>query len=78
MTVTSDELNTYTSPPAEAKTPSRAQSTNDDGAAKALQAENARLSGELREARALIRDLELQVESMRANARKAAEALLAH
>ncbi|TFY74698.1 hypothetical protein EWM64_g9316 [Hericium alpestre] len=74
MTVTSDELNTYTSPPAEAKTPSRAQSTNDD----ALQAENARLNGELREARALIRDLELQVESMKANARKAAEALLAH
>lgn len=38
--------------------------------------ENERLSGELREARAKIRELELQVESMRANARKAAEALL--
>jgi len=42
----------------------------------ALKDENARLNRELRDAREKIRNLELQVESMRANARKAAEALL--
>ncbi len=38
--------------------------------------ENARLTNELRDARAQIRNLELQVEAMRANAQKAAKALL--
>lgn len=38
--------------------------------------ENDRLKAELREARELIRNLELQVEAQRANARKAAQALL--
>ncbi|KZV66962.1 microtubule binding protein [Peniophora sp. CONT] len=42
-----------------------------------LTEENAKLNAELRDARAQIRNLELQVESMKANARKAAEALLA-
>jgi coronin-1B/1C/6 len=43
---------------------------------KALKEENAALQSELREAREKIRNLELQVEGIRANARKAAEALL--
>jgi coronin-1B/1C/6 len=38
--------------------------------------ENAQLKAELREAREKIRNLELQVESMKANMRKATEALL--
>lgn len=41
-----------------------------------LTQENDRLKTELREARELIRNLELQVEAQRANARKAAQALL--
>ena len=41
-----------------------------------LQAENERLSAELREANAQIRHLELQVEAMRANAQRAARTLL--
>ena len=41
----------------------------------ALKEENTRLNAELREARAQIRNLELQVESIRANARKAAALL---
>ncbi|KAF8994973.1 microtubule binding protein [Cyathus striatus] len=41
-----------------------------------LKEENARLTGELRDAREKIRNLELQVEAVRANARKAAQALL--
>jgi coronin-1B/1C/6 len=41
-----------------------------------LEAENARLESELREAREKIKNLELQVEVIRANARKAAHALL--
>lgn len=41
----------------------------------ALKDENARLAAELREARAQIRNLELQVESIKANARKAAALL---
>ncbi|KAG9118392.1 Coronin-like protein crn1 [Ceratobasidium sp. 392] len=45
-------------------------------ASSALVDENARLNNELREARAQIRNLELQVEAMRANAQKAAKALL--
>ena len=45
-------------------------------AAAALHQDNERLNAELREARAQIRNLELQVESLKANARKAAAALL--
>ncbi|KAJ7631272.1 microtubule binding protein [Mycena polygramma] len=41
-----------------------------------LAEENARLEGELREARAKIRTLELELEGVRANARRAAQALL--
>ena len=40
-----------------------------------LREENARLSAELREAREKIRNLELQVEGIKANTRKAVEAL---
>ncbi|TFK48507.1 microtubule binding protein [Heliocybe sulcata] len=57
-----------------AVTPSRTQSQSADTGA--LEDENARLESELREAREKIRNLELQVESIRANARKAAQALL--
>ncbi|KAG8835250.1 Coronin-like protein crn1 [Serendipita sp. 400] len=42
----------------------------------ALADENARLNGELREARSQIRSLELQLEAMRANAQRAAKVLL--
>jgi coronin-1B/1C/6 len=41
-----------------------------------LKDDNVRLTTELREAREKIRNLEVQVESMRANARKVAQALL--
>ncbi len=41
-----------------------------------LEAENTRLQNELRDAREKIRNLELQVEALRANAREAAQALL--
>jgi hypothetical protein len=41
-----------------------------------LAAENTRLQNELRDAREKIRNLELQVEALRANAREAAQALL--
>ena len=41
-----------------------------------LESENSKLTGELRDAREKIRNLELQVEGMRANARKVAQALL--
>ena len=40
-----------------------------------LQHENAKLASELRDAREKIRNLELQVESMKANAKKAAALL---
>lgn len=62
--------------PAPFKTPPRSQSTHDDSSA--VREENSRLNAELREARSQIRNLELQVESMKANARKAAEALMNH
>ncbi|CAE6473912.1 hypothetical protein ACGC1H_003877 [Rhizoctonia solani] len=42
----------------------------------ALAEENTRLTSELREARAQIRNLELQIEAMKANAQRAAKALL--
>ena len=41
-----------------------------------LEAENARMESDLREAREKIRNLELQVEALRANARKATQALM--
>ncbi|KAH9930195.1 uncharacterized protein B0H18DRAFT_993591 [Fomitopsis serialis] len=57
--------------PFESRTPLRSQS----GDESPLKEENARLTAELREARAQIRNLELQVESIKANARKAAALL---
>ncbi|KAF8596856.1 microtubule binding protein [Ceratobasidium sp. AG-I] len=45
-------------------------------ATEALTEENTKLASDLREARAQIRNLELQVEAMRANAQRAAKALL--
>jgi coronin-1B/1C/6 len=51
--------------------PSKQASVDDS-----LAEENTRLTEELREARALIRTLELQVEAVKANARKAAQSLL--
>ncbi|KAL0954094.1 hypothetical protein HGRIS_005240 [Hohenbuehelia grisea] len=71
------------SAPAPAPAPQPELKHNRDEGSGALQAENAhlkeenaQLSGELREARTKLRELELQVESMRANAKKAAQALL--
>jgi len=58
--------------PLEPRTPLRSQSGDES---PALKEENARLTAELREARAQIRNLELQVESIKANARKAAALL---
>ncbi|TFK19401.1 microtubule binding protein [Coprinopsis marcescibilis] len=55
-------------------TPSRSQSIS--SSETAVKEENSRLNSELREAREKIRNLELQVESLKANARKAAQALL--
>jgi len=60
------------SPEQSAHTPSRARSTDDSAA---MREENARLAAELREAREKIRNLELQVEGIKANTRKAVEAL---
>ncbi|KAF9224281.1 DUF1900-domain-containing protein [Gyrodon lividus] len=48
----------------------------DDGVNDTLQEEVSRLNGDLREARQKIRNLELQVEGLKANARKAAQALM--
>ncbi|KAJ7066122.1 microtubule binding protein [Mycena amicta] len=59
-------VDSYSSP-----TPVKSSSTDN-----ALVEENGRLTAELREAREKIRGLELQLESVRANARKAAQALL--
>ncbi|KZT68697.1 DUF1900-domain-containing protein [Daedalea quercina L-15889] len=60
--------------PVEPKTPVWSLS-GDDSEKSALKEENTRLTAELREARAQIRNLELQVESIKANARKAAALL---
>ncbi|THU94137.1 microtubule binding protein [Dendrothele bispora CBS 962.96] len=46
------------------------------GEIETLRSENASLKSELREAREMIRNLELQVEAQRVNARKAAQALI--
>ncbi|KAI0676181.1 microtubule binding protein [Trametes maxima] len=64
-------------PPAARSEPVRAQTapSDDGGASAALKEENARLTAELRDAREKIRNLELQVEAVRANARKAAALL---
>lgn len=40
-----------------------------------MEEENAQLTSDLRDAREKIRNLELQVEALRANARKASQAL---
>ncbi|GLB41455.1 putative WD repeat coronin family protein [Lyophyllum shimeji] len=65
------------SPVVEPHAMARAQTLGADAPSSAvLRDENARLAAELREAREKIRNLELQVESMRANARKAAQQLL--
>lgn len=70
------EPSPITSTPTEAKTPVRSQTIpSDDSSVSALKDENTRLNAELREARAAIRNLELQVESIKANARKAAQLL---
>ncbi|KAI0730409.1 microtubule binding protein [Earliella scabrosa] len=62
--------------PAPAPTPVRSQTIpSEDSTVAGLKEENARLTAELREARAQIRNLELQVETVRANARKAAALL---
>ncbi|KAI0820244.1 microtubule binding protein [Trametes gibbosa] len=63
--------------PSEPRTPFRSQTapSSDDGAVAGLKEENARLTSELRDAREKIRNLELQVEAVRANARKAAALL---
>ncbi|KAJ3515716.1 hypothetical protein NLJ89_g1588 [Agrocybe chaxingu] len=61
--------------PVESRAPTRSHTVDSSREAE-LEAENARLEAELREAREKIRNLELQVETVRANARKAAQALL--
>ncbi|QRV88476.1 coronin [Ceratobasidium sp. AG-Ba] len=64
---------TPSSPPKTEDVPMKAPSNE---GSSALAEENARLTSELREARAQIRNLELQIETMKANAQKAAKALL--
>jgi coronin-1B/1C/6 len=51
-------------------------STQTSSSNTALKAENARLTNELRAAREKIRNLELQVESIKANAQKALQSIL--
>ncbi|EGN96969.1 hypothetical protein SERLA73DRAFT_161898 [Serpula lacrymans var. lacrymans S7.3] len=55
--------------------PAKSNFDNEDAAAQALREENQRQASELRDAREKIRNLELQVEGLKANARKA-QALL--
>ncbi|KAJ7694597.1 hypothetical protein B0H17DRAFT_461416 [Mycena rosella] len=61
---------------APAPTPAPAAARANDGETARLEESNARLTAELRDAREKIRNLELQLEGVRANARKAAQALL--
>ncbi|KAI0924162.1 hypothetical protein AcW1_006353 [Taiwanofungus camphoratus] len=62
--------------PSEPKMPARSlTSPGDEPTVAALKEQNSRLNTELRDARAQIRNLELQVESIKANARKAAALL---
>ncbi|KAF9267620.1 microtubule binding protein [Marasmius fiardii PR-910] len=56
--------------------PAIIRSSSGDDIGTGLQQENAQLKAELREARELIRNLELQIEAQKANARKAAQALI--
>jgi len=63
-------------PPSRSGTDFGAPSAGASGNTSALEKENSTLKSQLREARELIRNLELQVEAQRANARKAAKALL--
>ncbi|KAF7968728.1 hypothetical protein HWV62_29600 [Athelia sp. TMB] len=63
---------TQTSTPAPAPAPAVSSPSGDSSE---LEAENSRLNAELRAAREKIRNLELQVESMKANTRKAVAAL---
>ncbi|KAF9442356.1 microtubule binding protein, partial [Macrolepiota fuliginosa MF-IS2] len=70
----------YSPPPSAAPTsaepkPAVSVSQDSNNRASALKDENARLTSDLRDAREKIRNLELQVEALRANARKAAQAL---
>jgi len=68
-----------TTSPVETRAPmsiSRSQSNGPETGTSAVHEENAKLTAELREARALIRNLELQVESLKANAQRAAKALM--
>jgi coronin-1B/1C/6 len=58
-----------------APTPAAAPSKDSSAELQSLRSENARLNEELREARNLIRDLELKAESSAANAKKAAQML---
>jgi len=65
-----------TVPPTPTIVPPTPRFSDNSGEVNLLQQENSRLDAELREARAQIRHLELQVEGIRANARKAAQSLL--
>lgn len=67
---------TTVEPPSPAPVAQRKPSYGGTDPDTALLEENSQLKSELREARELIRNLELQVEAQRANARKAAQALL--
>lgn len=50
--------------------------SQNDAKSTVLEAEVERLNSELREAREKIRNMELQVEGLKANAKKAAQALM--
>ncbi|XP_006461629.1 hypothetical protein AGABI2DRAFT_193043 [Agaricus bisporus var. bisporus H97] len=63
------------SSPPHRSTTSDIQMGSGEDTSSPLKEENSRLTTELRDAREKIRNLELQVESLRANARKAAQAL---
>jgi coronin-1B/1C/6 len=62
--------------PVETKQVTRSQSSGGDPRSGVLREENHRLTGELREAREKIRNLELQVEGIKANAQKAMNVLM--
>ncbi|TCD71671.1 Coronin-like protein crn1 [Steccherinum ochraceum] len=69
-------VSSYKPEPTPVATPiSRSQSTANDDELSVLKSENDKLVAELRESREKIRNLELQVESAKANARKAAALL---
>jgi len=62
--------------PVETKQVTRSQSSGGDPSSIGLREENNRLTSELREAREKIRNLELQVEGIKANAQKAMSVLM--